>query len=114
MTLLLSSVISNLKIGKCVLEGPGIPPNNAVEVDSIESDSDEELAELGQPSELRQVLFEVSQVITSLYRLSMTVRKPTRNDRYAKLAANPAYGTSFFEPYDIDYVRNKFLERRHQ
>ena len=97
-----------LRIGKCLLEGSGILPDNAVEVDPIESDSDEELAEVGQPSELRQVLNEISQVITSLYRLFMTVRKPTRDNRYTKLAANPAYGTSFFEPYDIDYVRNKF------
>ena len=48
---------------------------------------------------------EISQVITSLYRLSMTVRKSTWNNRYLKSAS---INVSFFERYDIEHVAQKF------
>ena len=79
---------------------------NAVPI-SVDSDSEEEEEEEepGSPSELQQILLEISEVINCLYRLSMSIRNPKGNQRYFKTAG---FDTSFYEPYDIDHVKLKF------
>ena len=73
--------------------------------DSDSSDSVEKEDEGFLPTELEQISRDVEQIITCLYRLSMTVRNPTPHDRYIKAGA---IDTSFYEPFDIEHVRQKF------
>lgn len=70
-----------------------------------ESESGEGSSQSQGPSEMRQILTEVSEVVNCLYRLSMSVRNPTGTQRYVKSAH---IDTSFYEPYDLRYVEQKF------
>ncbi|MCJ1247688.1 hypothetical protein MMC30_004903 [Trapelia coarctata] len=77
-----------------------------------DSDSSETESEFGdgspqgqRPSEMHQILTEVSEVVNCLYRLSMSVRNPTGTRRYIKSAH---IDTSFYEPWDLKYVEQKF------
>lgn len=70
-----------------------------------ESESGECSSQSQGPSEMRQILTEVSEVVNCLYRLSMSVRNPTGTQRYIKSAH---IDTSFYEPYDLKYVEQKF------
>ena len=54
-------------------------------------------------------MLDVSQAIGCLYRISMDLRNGPTTDRYAK-SAN--IDTSFYEPYDLEYVRQKFPAAR--
>lgn len=70
-----------------------------------ESESGEGSSQSQGPSEMRQILTEVSEVVNCLYRLSMSVRNPAGTQRYIKSAH---IDTSFYEPYDLKYVEQKF------
>ncbi|MCJ1471573.1 hypothetical protein MMC13_000213 [Lambiella insularis] len=59
----------------------------------------------GQDTEIQQIFVEILELINCLYRLSMSVRNPTGTQRYIKSAH---IDTSYFEPYDIEHVRQKF------
>ena len=70
-----------------------------------DSDSGEDEDEESRPTELEQIFLDIEQIVTCLYRLSMAVRNPTPHDRYTKAAS---IDTSFYEPFDIEHVRQKF------
>ena len=50
-------------------------------------------------------MLDIGQSIDCLYRFSMDLRKGNPTNRYAK---SSSIDTSFYEPYDIEYVRQKF------
>lgn len=77
----------------------------ALEASSSGSESDDESSEQGGSSEIQQIFVEISELINCLYRLSMSVHTSTGNHRYIKSAK---IDTSYFQPTDIGYVRDKF------
>jgi len=58
-----------------------------------------------RPSEMYQILTELSEVVNCLFRLSMSVRNPTGTQRYIKSAH---IDISYYERYDVEYVEQKF------
>ncbi|KAG8528975.1 uncharacterized protein KY384_006664 [Bacidia gigantensis] len=80
------------------------------EFSDISDSTDSELSEESNflTSELEQLHLAISEAITSLYKLSISIRKPTPRDRYAKAAAlvplNPIY--------DIGHVYEKCPQMR--
>lgn len=69
---------------------------------SSESSEDEDVHGYG---EAKQIFKDISELIAGLHRLSTSVRNPIMARRYKKTTSPE---TSFFEPYDIEHVRNKF------
>lgn len=67
-----------------------------------ESSEDEDTDE---SSELEQVFLNISELITSLYRLSKSIRNPTVTKRRMKASR---LDISAFEKYDIEHARQKF------
>lgn len=59
-------------------------------------------------SEISQLLLAIKEAITSLYKLSITIRNPTPCDRYAKAASSTPIDVS----YDIGHVYEKFPQVR--
>lgn len=55
-------------------------------------------------SELQQLQLAIIETITSLFKLSMSIRKPTPRDRYPLAASLAPYDAA----YDIDHVYHKF------
>jgi hypothetical protein len=56
-------------------------------------------------SEIQQLREDVAEIITCLFRFSMTIRNPVS---HAKFARAEKVNKSAFEPFDIGHVRNKF------
>ena len=54
---------------------------------------------------MEQIFYDITQIINSLYRLSMSVRDSTWRNRYNK-SAN--IDTTYFERFDVDHVRQKY------
>ena len=90
-----------------IIEGSRQPLDNTVDSESSESELDEDISQHEKPSEIEQIFRDASQIINSLYRLSMSVRNSLWNNRYIKSAK---INTSYFEPYDIFHVSQKFPE----
>ena len=74
------------------------------------SESDDS-AEDGQ-NELAELYLSVGDIITSLMKVSMLVRKATGRDRYVKAAS--AAGDPFLEEFDNRHVADKFPKARSQ
>lgn len=55
-------------------------------------------------SELSQLFLAIRETVTSLYKLSITIRNPAPRDRYAKAASANPFDTS----YDVGHVYEKF------
>lgn len=55
-------------------------------------------------SELSQLFLAITEAVTSLYKLSITIRNPTPRDRYAKAASSTPFDVS----YDVGHVYEKF------
>jgi hypothetical protein len=87
-----------------IINGRKIPWD--AEAGSDTDDSDDYLeADEGDPTELQQLTTSVAEVITNLMQLSSTIRNPAPHDRF-KRSRN--IDTSYYEPYDITHVKNKF------
>ena len=80
--------------------------------DVSDSDSSEsQVAGAGEPEpvmEIFQLFSAVNEAITSLYKLSIAIRKPTPRDRYAKATSS----TPFDASYDVGHVYEKFPQVR--
>lgn len=74
--------------------------------DSSNSESSED-EDVDGSSEVKQIFNDISELIGSLHRLSMSIRNPTVTRRYKK---DMSLDTSFFESYDIEHVGQKFPE----
>ncbi|KAK5112294.1 hypothetical protein LTR85_011566 [Meristemomyces frigidus] len=75
--------------------------------EAITDDDDLALLALAEPvSEAHEICLAVSDLITSLLRVSVLLRKATTRDRYAKAAA--AGGPSLPTNFDIEHVLHKF------
>ncbi|MCJ1381880.1 hypothetical protein MMC17_004992 [Xylographa soralifera] len=74
-----------------------------------ESDSESDDTQHPNPTEIQQIFTEILEIINCLYRLSMSVRNPTGTQRYIKSAH---IDTSFYEPYDVEHVRQLFPQAK--
>ena len=83
---------------------------DVTELDESDSDSGDSIPHSEHPSEIEQIFEDLSQNVTLLYRLSMTIRSGKWSNRYIKSASEPTADTSYFEEYDIRYVQDKFPE----
>ena len=72
--------------------------------DGIDSWSDGEITDA---MELDEILAGIAECINCLFRLSVSIRNPAPHDRFRQ---SKQTDTSFFEQYDIQYVREKFPE----
>ena len=75
----------------------------------FESDTESNDPPNPNPTEIQQIFVEILEVINCLYRLSMSIRNPTGTERYVKSAH---IDTSFYEPYDVEHVRQLFPQAR--
>jgi hypothetical protein len=78
-------------------------PQEALE-DMQLSDSNADL-DIQSTTPLKEMVKEVGNVITCLYRLSIAIQSPASRDRLEKMEK---IDMSFFEPFDIEHVSNKF------
>jgi RhoGEF domain len=74
--------------------------------DSSSSEPDPDDGQQGPPTtEYDQTMLDIGKAVDSLYRIAMEIRKGKPVDRYMK---SSGIDTSFYEPYDMGYVREKF------
>ena len=86
----------------------GVRPGLEEGVSDSDSDSgsgSDGSADSPKPTELAQLFHDIEQIITCLFRISMTIRNPTPHDRYVKAEDSDA---SHFEPYDIEHVKQRY------
>ena len=72
--------------------------------DSSATDSSEH-KDVHRHSEIQQIFLDISDLLNSLYWLSMSIRNPTISRKYPKALT---IDISAFEPYDFEHVRQKF------
>ncbi|KAM0493016.1 hypothetical protein ACHAP8_009545 [Fusarium lateritium] len=63
---------------------------------------------------LSTLLLDVGEAIDCLLRLSVAIANPAPHEHFQKLDAGLSEDISFFEPHDIDYVRDKFPKISHE
>ncbi|MCJ1324815.1 hypothetical protein MMC10_001477 [Thelotrema lepadinum] len=73
--------------------------------DSDSSEGSEAMSNDDQDGEMTQIFKELQEVLDCLYRMSMNLRNPGGNRRYAKAAK---IDVSFFETYDIQFMKDIF------
>ncbi|KAL9122470.1 MAG: hypothetical protein Q9187_000980 [Circinaria calcarea] len=88
-----------------IAEGSRQGLDKTVGSDSSDSDLEDEDNGLDRPTEIEQIFLDITQIINSLYRLSMSVRDSTWRNRYNKSAD---IDTAHFEWFDIAHVEQKF------
>lgn len=90
---------------KMASDGPGlegIKTNTNFDQEPSNSDTEDEIA---ATSPLKETLKEVGNVITCLYRLSISIQNPASRDRLERIEK---IDMTHFEPFDIEHVRNKY------
>jgi hypothetical protein len=78
--------------------------DGAQEVESEGEQASQEVSGMAS-TELEQICADVVEIITSLFRLSMNMRKPAAHERFSRA---PSLNASHFYEFDKDHVRNKF------
>jgi hypothetical protein len=68
----------------------------------VDSDTDDEIR---STTPLKEVIKEISNIITCLYRLSIAIQSPASHERLERMEK---IDMSFFEPFDIEHVGNKY------
>lgn len=56
-------------------------------------------------AELTQILTDIAEIVTCLFRLSVSIRNPAPHDRYKQTGSTDA---SYFEPFDVQHARDLF------
>jgi hypothetical protein len=78
------------------------PETTDSEPPTVDSELDDEI---GSTSPLKEAVKEIGQVITCLYRLSITIQSPVSRDRLERMER---IDMSHFERFDIEHVGNKY------
>lgn len=68
--------------------------------------------DLGSSDELSELHLSVGDILTSLFKVSMLVKRATKRDRYAKAAS--AKGDPFLAEFDIRHIADKYPKIRMQ
>lgn len=68
--------------------------------------------DLGSPDELSELHLSVGDILTSLFKVSMLVKRATKRDRYAKAAS--ATDDPFLAEFDIRHIADKYPKIRMQ
>ncbi|CAF3616418.1 unnamed protein product [Fusarium graminearum] len=72
------------------------------------SDSDSDFDDDAPTTVLSTLLLDAREATDCLLRLSVAIANPAPHERFRKLGAGSSKDISFYEPYDIAYVRDKF------
>ncbi|KAI5792247.1 hypothetical protein FPQ18DRAFT_378468 [Pyronema domesticum] len=75
---------------------------NCTEAQTVDSDIDDEIR---STSPLKEAVKEIDNVITCLYRLSITIQSPASQDRLDRMER---IDMSHFERFDIEHISNKY------
>ncbi|KAI0968601.1 hypothetical protein F4678DRAFT_474357 [Xylaria arbuscula] len=73
--------------------------------DEFEDEEDSEFDNDGADTELGQLTLDVTDIINCLLRMSITIRNPSRHDRFIDSQSTEML---HYEPFDVQHVRSKF------
>ncbi|KAF7553521.1 hypothetical protein G7Z17_g3535 [Cylindrodendrum hubeiense] len=80
----------------------------SLDYDSDSGFTDSDDGDVSPKTGLSTIHTDVGEAIDCLLRLSVAIANPAPHERVRKLGADPSEDVSYYETYDINYVRDKF------
>ncbi|KAI0532832.1 hypothetical protein GGR58DRAFT_488844 [Xylaria digitata] len=102
---LLQDLSSLLEDTSAILVGDKLPWDELSDDQGSDAEGETKSDDDSFDIELNQISVDITEVVDCLLRMSMTIRNPSRHDRFV---GSKFTETLFFEPFDIQHVYSKF------